>query len=114
MAQSLPNRNVLTLVKLLVVIGIIAILMGLLLPAVQLAREAARRTSCGSQMRQLGLAAANYESAKGRFPAGYTGPTAPRRFNTWFTTLLPYLEQSAVYDQMVADYAATPDPFTSL
>jgi prepilin-type processing-associated H-X9-DG protein len=111
--STFGRRQALTLVELLIVIGIIAILMGLLLPAVQMAREAARRTSCGSQMRQLGLAAANYESAKGRFPAGYTGPTAPRRFNTWITTLLPYLEQSAVYDQMVADYAATPDPFAN-
>ncbi len=116
-AKDLPRgsalRKAFTLVELLVVIGIIAVLMGLLLPAVQMAREAARRTSCGSQMRQLGLAVANYESAKGRFPAGYTGPTAARRFNTWITTLLPYLEQSAVYDQMVADYAATPDPFAN-
>jgi len=57
--------------ELLVVIGIIAILMGLLLPAVQMAREAARRTACNNQVRQLALAAINFESAKGQFPAGY-------------------------------------------
>lgn len=110
-SKSDVKRSAFTLIELLVVIGIIAVLIRLLLPAVQMAREAARRTSCGSQMRQLGLAVANYESAKGRLPAGYTSGTASRRFSTWITTLLPYLEQQAVYDQMIGDYATTPNPF---
>ena len=63
-----------TLVELLVVIAIIAMLVSLLLPAVQAAREAARRTQCINKMRQLGIAAANHENAKGAFPAGRLAP----------------------------------------
>jgi prepilin-type N-terminal cleavage/methylation domain-containing protein/prepilin-type processing-associated H-X9-DG protein len=106
-------KRAFTLVELLVVIGIIAILVALLLPAVQMAREAARRTSCASQMRQVGLALANYESGKGRFPAGYTSLGSPRQYTSWITSLLPFLEQQSVYDQMISDYAATPNPFSN-
>ena len=67
-----------TLIELLVVMAIIAILAGLLLPAVQAAREAARRTACGSNMRQFALAALNFESAKKIMPSGGEG--------TWYTT----------------------------
>jgi prepilin-type N-terminal cleavage/methylation domain-containing protein len=102
-----------SLIELLVVIGIIAILVGLLLPAVQMAREAGRRTSCASQMLQVGLALANYESGKGRFPAGYTSLGSPRQYTTWIASLLPFFEQQAVYDQMISDYAATPNPFSN-
>ncbi len=95
-----------TLVELLVVIAIIGVLMGLLLPAVQSAREAARLTSCSNNLRQVALGLQNYYSAKDRFPPGSVAkeyvdrPSTPWTFYRWstFATLSPYLENSAAYN----------------
>lgn len=98
-----------TLVELLVVIAIIGILVGLLLPAVQAAREAARRMSCQNNMKQIGLALLNYESATKTFPAAQVAGTTENiggRYNqawlSWsgFAMLLPYIEQGNVYNQI--------------
>jgi prepilin-type N-terminal cleavage/methylation domain-containing protein/prepilin-type processing-associated H-X9-DG protein len=96
-----------TLIELLVVIAIIAVLIALLLPAVQAAREAARRAQCTNNLKQLGLAALNYESANSCFPGGsYTGtlfnPPAysshyPESFSV-FARMLPFFEQSPMYN----------------
>jgi len=90
-----------TLVELLVVIAIIGILVGLLLPAVQAAREAARRMQCSNNLKQIGLALHNYESAFRVWPSQSSGPTQGRNFNarrgSWFTGILPYLEQDGVF-----------------
>ncbi|HTN74437.1 MAG TPA: DUF1559 domain-containing protein, partial [Pirellulaceae bacterium] len=93
-----------TLVELLVVIAIIGILVALLLPAVQAAREAARRMQCMNNLKQLGLAAHNFHSAHGKLPPGFLGPV-PAQDNIGgdqcigvLAFLLPYLEQQAVYD----------------
>ncbi|HCS52768.1 DUF1559 domain-containing protein [Rubinisphaera sp.] len=91
-----------TLIELLVVIAIIAILVALLLPAVQQAREAARRTSCKNQLKQLGLALQNYHDVHTVFPigAGWTGTsyTSGTRRAPWTVLILPFLEENAVYD----------------
>src|SRR6201985_1101683 len=89
-----------TLVELLVVIAIIGILIALLLPAVQAAREAARRTQSANVEKQLGLAVLNYESAKKSLPDSTRpgGSTTSPRISR-FTSLLPFLEEAALYKQ---------------
>src|SRR4051812_24884446 len=85
-----------TLIELLVVVAIIAILIGLLLPAVQKVREAAARMKCTSHLKQIALAAHNYHGTFERFPGGtQTGP----RFSTLFVELLPFIEQDPLYKQ---------------
>src|SRR5262244_2629126 len=92
-----------TLIELLVVIAIIAILIALLLPAVQQAREAARRTQCRNNLKQLSLALHNYESSQTRLPPGNFGgmgagkPCSDDDGISWHYTILPYIEQAPLY-----------------
>lgn len=100
-----PRRRGFTLVELLVVIAIIGVLIALLLPAVQQAREAARRMQCTNHQKQIGLALHNYHDTYGKLPHNaipQTGSVGDRqRGPSWLTRLLPYVEQGAAYDQMV-------------
>ena len=118
--NSLQNRNAFTLVELLVVIAIIGILVGMLLPAVQQVREAARRVSCSNNMRQLGLAMQNYEGAFGHFPPGFSSAssrdgTVPSGVHIdadtwnaapgwgWGAHVLPFIEGNNIHSRIKYD-----------
>ncbi len=106
------HRTGFTLIELLVVIAIIAILIALLLPAVQQAREAARRSTCKNNMKQIGLAIHNYHDTHRVFPCGVFSGTghvyqsAGMHGSGWFHQILPYIDQSSVYDSISNFFAA--------
>ena len=104
-ASKCGPRQGFTLVELLVVIAIIGILVALLLPAIQAAREAARRSQCSNNLKQLGLALHMHHDQEKHFPPGHYSPSAGTscvNFSeaTWVTHILPFLEYSAAYDQI--------------
>ena len=118
-----------TLVELLVVIAIIGVLVGLLLPAVQAAREAARRMSCSSNIRQLAMGAINFESARKQLPANFgqvlinpvrdiltvqqvPSPSVPPPATqiSWMTSVLPYVEQENLYKSVLLTCEVANDP----
>ncbi len=110
--EMTSRRSAFTLIELLVVIAIIAVLIALLLPAVQQAREAARRTQCKNNLKQLGLGFANYHDQVGMFPvnyarrnaAGVPGTSNPQVIldsgRSWITFTLPYIDQAPLYKQI--------------
>jgi prepilin-type N-terminal cleavage/methylation domain-containing protein/prepilin-type processing-associated H-X9-DG protein len=110
--QTSQPRSGFTLVELLVVIAIIGILVSLLLPAVQSAREAARRTQCANNLRQIGIALNGYDSQYASFPPGSFWSSAGDR-GSILIRLLPYVEQQAIFDRFnfnaVIDNQTMPD-----
>jgi prepilin-type N-terminal cleavage/methylation domain-containing protein len=112
------RRLAFTLIELLVVIAIIAILIALLLPAVQQAREAARRTQCRNNMKQLGLAIHNYHDNALAFPFCYFDTTNPPAYTTplqgrstsWMVGILPFIDQAPLYNQIDFNFGISTDP----
>lgn len=113
--QSRARQTGFTLVELLVVIAIIGILVGLLLPAVQMAREAARASQCKNSLKQLGLALHNYHDVMGQMPSGWIAdqPEGVPGWG-WTTGLLPYLEQRNVEDSLINRNLSIVDPANKL
>ena len=110
------SRRGFTLIELLVVIAIIAVLIALLLPAVQQAREAARRTQCKNNLKQLGLAFHNYHGTYLMFPMGLTVDATNFNAHAWGTMILPFMEQGNLTDQynFSHPWAAPQSPFTGM
>ena len=107
------RRRGFTLIELLVVIAIIAVLIGLLLPAVQKVREAANRMKCGNNLRQLGLAAHQYHDVNQHLPGmGYTPLATSGVWGNHFFHLLPYLEQGNLYERARGSVPLTTGPIT--
>jgi prepilin-type N-terminal cleavage/methylation domain-containing protein len=108
--RGVGGRSAFTLVELLVVIAIIGVLVSLLLPAVQAAREAARRMQCQNQLKQIALASHNFHDTNNRFPPGYLGPkpetatfNGVNSYAGLLPNLLPFMEQTQVRDLLVCN-----------
>lgn len=105
-AKSASRRNAFTLVELLVVIAIIGVLVALLLPAIQAAREAARRSQCSNNLKQLGLSVLNFEAARKELPPGHRmskDGTNIDSLGSWVTQVLPYLEEGSLFSRIDPD-----------
>jgi len=114
--KSDHHRHAFTLLELLVVLAIVGVLIGLLLPAVQKARDAAARIKCANNLHQIGLAVHQYHDTMGSFPPGMRSPSSrdlPGPYASWLTILLPYLEQGSLWNATVAAYRQSRSPFVS-
>jgi prepilin-type N-terminal cleavage/methylation domain-containing protein/prepilin-type processing-associated H-X9-DG protein len=112
--KSGHDRHAFTLLELLVVLAIIGVLLGLLLPAIQKARNSAARIKCANNLHQIGLAAHQYHDTRGSFPSGMRSPSSgslPGPYASWLTMLLPCIEQGSLWNATVEAYRQSRVPF---
>jgi prepilin-type processing-associated H-X9-DG protein len=102
-----------SIIELVVVMAIIAILTGLLIPAVQMVRHAALRSECANRMKQIGMAAHQFHGAHAMFPSGVYGKSTPTPSMSWLTAVLPYIEQGQLWAQSQAAYRSSRSPFVN-
>src|SRR3954452_17861250 len=105
------SRSAFTLVELLVVIAIIGILVALLLPAIQAARESARRTQCVNHLKQFGIALLTYHDVRGRLPSARS--SHDQTGHTWYVDILPQMEGQNIYNEWIANSPNTGTKGTS-
>ena len=112
MPKRFPARPGFTLVELLVVIAIIGVLVALLLPAVQSARESARRTQCSNSLKQIGIAIHTFHDTFQKTPPTHINTSAATDGVTWFVMILPYIEQQSLYEKFnpAVSYKTAPNP----
>ncbi len=111
---SSARRGAFTLIELLVVIAIIAILIALLVPAVQKVRESAARTECNNKLKQLGIGCQNYHGSFKRFPSARGTPTVFTSNMGWMHKILPFIEQEAIYNQGQTTPGSTRNTFIQM
>lgn len=109
LSREVPSRRAFTVLELLVCITVIGVLMGLILPAVQAARETARRMDCLQNLRQIGIALHNCHDTQGRIPAGWSSVSGTSSAIGWAARILPYLEQNQLR-QLVDERAGIDSP----
>jgi prepilin-type processing-associated H-X9-DG protein/prepilin-type N-terminal cleavage/methylation domain-containing protein len=105
----MKTRTAFTAIEVLLVIAIIGVLLALLVPAVQKARETANRTACMNNLKQIGLALHSYNDSNGVFPPGLDGPGGSHPFLSWNARILPYLEQQPLWQDILEAYAEDDD-----
>ncbi|MGE3803589.1 MAG: DUF1559 domain-containing protein [Gemmataceae bacterium] len=113
MIVSRRSRQGFTLIELLVVMAILAVLIALLLPAIQKIRDTAARTRCMNNLRQIGLAMQAYHNKYGYFPPGLDSTSTQYRYLSWMGRLLPFIDQEPLWQQTQAAYKVTSNPWTN-
>jgi prepilin-type N-terminal cleavage/methylation domain-containing protein/prepilin-type processing-associated H-X9-DG protein len=113
MSERHADRSGVTLIEVLVVIGVIGILIGLVVPAVQKVRDASLLAECANNLKQIGLAVHQYHDDKRSLPPGmsYNGGADANLWSSWLTRILPYIERRAMWDNMQEAYRQCPNPF---